>query len=84
MAGKAVAEGSDKDTAPCSRVVPPHIGMKIKTCRKYILFVLPNPFFDFRITNSTPTYYKWKNTIPFTDNSPRLPNTTHYLRPTGS
>ena len=85
MAGKAVAEGSDKDTAPCSRVVLPHIGMKIKSCRKYMLFILPNPFIDFRIKTAHPhIYYTWKNIIPFTDNSSQLPNATHYLCATGS
>ena len=54
MAGKAVMEGSDKDTAPCSRVVPPHIEMKIKSCCKYIFFILPNPFIDFCIKTAHP------------------------------
>jgi len=35
MAGKVLLEGSDKDTLPCSHVILPHIGMKIKTCCKY-------------------------------------------------
>ncbi|KAG6825944.1 hypothetical protein H0H92_001763 [Tricholoma furcatifolium] len=32
MAGKPLSEGSDLDTTPCSRVVPPHIGGKLKHC----------------------------------------------------
>ncbi|KAG6913688.1 hypothetical protein DXG01_005156 [Tephrocybe rancida] len=32
MAGKAISEDLELDTPPCSRVVPPHIGGKLKQC----------------------------------------------------
>ncbi|KAG6824629.1 hypothetical protein H0H92_006258 [Tricholoma furcatifolium] len=32
MAGKAISDDSTLDTPPCSRIVPPHIGGKLKRC----------------------------------------------------
>jgi hypothetical protein len=38
FAGKPLANDNSVDTKPCSRIVHPHVGGKLKYYRQYLLF----------------------------------------------